>query len=67
MLNSAVFGTVPFIMTCIASAIITFTLFTPSFFLASYAGSLGYTPQTGAQLSMGYNLASALGRIMFGA
>lgn len=66
ILNAAVFGSIPFVFICVASAIIAFTLFTPSFFLVSYTGTLGFSDGVAAQLNMGYNLSSAAGRVIFG-
>lgn len=66
ILDSTVFRSPSFILVCCAAAVVAFTLFTPSFFLATYAETLGYSPSVGAQLSMGYNLSSAVGRIGFG-
>ena len=49
-----------------ATAFITFSLFVPAFFLPSYAVAAGFSAETGAWLVAGFNLASAVGRIMFG-
>ncbi|PWN97536.1 MFS general substrate transporter [Tilletiopsis washingtonensis] len=55
-----------FLLLLAATATVTFSLFVPPFFLPTFAVSAGYTAETGAWLVAGYNLASALGRIMFG-
>ncbi|UZJ52530.1 hypothetical protein CBS101457_001850 [Exobasidium rhododendri] len=49
-----------------ATALMTFSLFVPPFYLPSYAVSAGMTAQTGAYLVAGFNLASFIGRIVFG-
>lgn len=50
----------------LATALITFSLFVPAFFLPSYAVAAGMSAETGAWLVAGFNLASAVGRIFFG-
>lgn len=50
----------------IGTALTTFSIFVPPFFLPTYAVSAGYSPTTGAWLVAGNNLASALGRLLFG-
>ncbi|KAF1816433.1 MFS general substrate transporter [Eremomyces bilateralis CBS 781.70] len=52
-----------FSMIFIASAIGTFPLFVPPFFLPLYSRSLGFSTKTGAGLVAGFNLASAAGRV----
>jgi MFS family permease len=52
-----------FIVLFSASAIATFPLFVPPFFLPLYGKSIGLTSSTGAALVAGFNFASAVGRI----
>lgn len=66
VLNLDVFRSTPFVLLLVSAAIVAFTLFTPSFFLATFAEAVGFSSQTGAHLSLGYNLASAAGRVLFG-
>ncbi|KDN35028.1 MFS general substrate transporter, partial [Tilletiaria anomala UBC 951] len=49
-----------------ATSLVTFSLFVPPFFLPTYASSAGFSPNVGAWLVAGYNLSSAVGRILFG-
>lgn len=50
----------------LSTALITFSLFVPAFFLPSYAVAAGMSAEAGAWLVAGFNLASAIGRILFG-
>ncbi|KAJ1530081.1 hypothetical protein HK405_001892 [Cladochytrium tenue] len=50
----------------VATALATFPLFVPAFFLPTYAASAGQPASAGALLVAGYNLASGLGRVLFG-
>jgi MFS family permease len=55
-----------FIAVFFTGFIATFPFCVPPFFLPIYAQSLGYAPDIGAALVAGFNLASALGRIICG-
>ncbi|PWN90577.1 MFS general substrate transporter [Acaromyces ingoldii] len=55
-----------FLLLFFGTALNTFALFVPPFFLPTYAVAAGYSSETGAWLVAGYNFASAVGRIMFG-
>lgn len=57
------FKSFTFDLVFVASAIGTFPLFVPPFFLPLYTKSLGFSSTTGAGLVAGFNLASAFGRI----
>ena len=50
----------------VASALGTFPLFVPPFFLPLYGTSMGLSHSSSAGLAAGFNLASAVGRIAFG-
>ncbi|EPS45972.1 hypothetical protein H072_11 [Dactylellina haptotyla CBS 200.50] len=56
-----------FVMLFLAGGIITFPLLVPPFFLPLYSRSIGLNSSAGAGLVAGFNFASALGRIGFGA
>ncbi|KAF5009601.1 hypothetical protein FDECE_4206 [Fusarium decemcellulare] len=60
------FRSFTFDLVFLASAIGTFPLFVPPFFLPLYTNSLGFSSTTGAGLVAGFNLASAVGRIACG-
>lgn len=55
-----------FTLMFVASALATFPLLVPAFFLPLYSQSLGLSPSTGAGLLAGFNFSSALGRILSG-
>jgi MFS family permease len=55
-----------FVTVFIASALGTFPLFVPPFFLPLYGTSMGLSHSASAGLAAGFNLASAVGRIAFG-
>lgn len=55
-----------FLLLFFGTALNTFALFVPPFFLPTYAVAAGYSSETGAWLVAGYNFASAVGRIVFG-
>ncbi|PON26629.1 major facilitator superfamily transporter [Trichoderma gamsii] len=55
-----------FVLIFVGSAIGTFPLFVPPFFLPLYTRSLGFTPNVGAGLVAGFSLSSAAGRILSG-
>ncbi|KAH6975999.1 major facilitator superfamily domain-containing protein [Ilyonectria sp. MPI-CAGE-AT-0026] len=57
------FKSFTFVLVFLASALGTFPLFVPPFFLPMYTKSLGFSSTTGAALVAGFNLASAFGRI----
>ncbi|KAK7419423.1 hypothetical protein QQX98_003375 [Neonectria punicea] len=57
------FNSFTFVLVFLASALGTFPLFVPPFFLPMYTKSLGFSSTTGAGLVAGFNLASAFGRI----
>ncbi|KAF4472724.1 major facilitator superfamily transporter [Fusarium albosuccineum] len=60
------FRSFTFDLVFLASAVGTFPLFVPPFFLPLYTKSLGFSSTTGAGLVAGFNLASAVGRIACG-
>lgn len=60
------FKSFTFVIIFLASAIGTFPLFVPPFFLPLYTKSLGFSSSVGAGLVAGFNLASAMGRICCG-
>ncbi|EEU39145.1 uncharacterized protein NECHADRAFT_94539 [Fusarium vanettenii 77-13-4] len=60
------FKSFTFDLVFLASAVGTFPLFVPPFFLPLYTKSLGFSSTTGAGLVAGFNLASAFGRIACG-
>jgi MFS family permease len=60
------FKSAKFILIWVASAIGTFPLYVPPFFLPLYAKSLGFSSSTGAGLVAGFTLSSAVGRIICG-
>ncbi len=49
-----------------ATVLVFFCLFVPPFFLPMYATSAGFSAEVGAWLVAGYNLSSAVGRVLFG-
>ncbi|CAO1613815.1 unnamed protein product [Parajaminaea phylloscopi] len=51
----------------VVTALSSFSLLVPPFFLPTFAAAAGYSPSIGAYLVAGYNLASAFGRLGFGA
>ncbi|KAI9324266.1 major facilitator superfamily domain-containing protein [Zopfochytrium polystomum] len=55
-----------FVLLLVATGLATFPIFVPPFFLPTYATSAGLDRSVGAALVAGYNLASGLGRILFG-
>ena len=55
-----------FVLLLIGSAIGTFPLFVPPFFIPLYAGSLGISATVGSLLLATFNLSSGLGRLGFG-
>lgn len=55
-----------FVLIAVASAIGTFPLYVPPFFLPLYANSLGFASSTGAGLVAGFTMSSAVGRILCG-
>ncbi|KAM0513314.1 hypothetical protein ACHAPE_007966 [Trichoderma viride] len=55
-----------FVLIFVGSAIGTFPLFVPPFFLPLYTKSLGFSPSVGAGLVAGFSLSSAAGRIFSG-
>lgn len=55
-----------FTLMFVASAVATFPLLVPAFFLPLYSQSMGLSPSTGAGLLAGFNFSSALGRIFSG-
>ncbi|CAM1510375.1 Fc.00g007100.m01.CDS01 [Cosmosporella sp. VM-42] len=57
------FKSFTFVLVFVASAVGTFPLFVPPFFLPLYTKSLGFPSSTGAGLVAGFNLASAVGRM----
>ncbi|PWN53696.1 MFS general substrate transporter, partial [Violaceomyces palustris] len=62
----ALFKDYRFVLLMSGTAISTFPLFVPTFFLPTYATSAGLSSNVGAWLVSGYNLSSALGRLAFG-
>lgn len=60
------FKSANFVLICAATAIGTFPLYVPPFFLPLYANSLGFSSSTGAGLVAGFTLSSAVGRIVCG-
>jgi MFS family permease len=56
-----------FVLVILAGGLVTFPLLVPPFFLPLYAQSIGLNSSTGAGLVAGFNFASAVGRIGFGA
>lgn len=60
------FKSANFVLICAATAIGTFPLYVPPFFLPLYANSLGFSSATGAGLVAGFTLSSAAGRIICG-
>ncbi len=60
------FKSVNFVLIWVGSAIGTFPLYVPPFFLPLYANSLGFSSATGAGLVAGFTLSSAVGRIICG-
>ncbi|KAL8283967.1 hypothetical protein RQP46_005080 [Phenoliferia psychrophenolica] len=62
----SMFRDVRFCLVFFGSFIGLFPLFVPPFFLPLYATSLGLSASKGSLLLAGFNLASALGRILFG-
>ncbi|KAM3456853.1 hypothetical protein MY3296_001511 [Beauveria thailandica] len=60
------FKSANFVLICAATAIGTFPLYVPPFFLPLYANSLGFSSSTGAGLVAGFTLSSAAGRIVCG-
>ncbi|KAJ6780382.1 hypothetical protein PWT90_03526 [Aphanocladium album] len=60
------FKSVNFVVICAATALGTFPLYVPPFFLPLYANSLGFSSATGAGLVAGFTLSSAAGRIICG-
>ncbi|KAL7921459.1 major facilitator superfamily domain-containing protein [Trichoderma austrokoningii] len=55
-----------FVLIFVGSAIATFPLFVPPFFLPLFTRSLGFSPNVGAGLVAGFSLSSAAGRILSG-
>ncbi|KAM0258946.1 hypothetical protein ACHAQJ_003602 [Trichoderma viride] len=55
-----------FVLIFVGSAIGTFPLFVPPFFIPLYTRSLGFSPNVGAGLVAGFSLSSAAGRIVSG-
>ncbi|KAH8124753.1 major facilitator superfamily domain-containing protein [Trichoderma asperelloides] len=55
-----------FVLIFVGSAIGTFPLFVPPFFIPLYTRSLGFSPNVGAGLVAGFSLSSAAGRILSG-
>ncbi|KAJ2975159.1 hypothetical protein NQ176_g5674 [Zarea fungicola] len=60
------FKSVNFLLLCTATAIGTFPLYVPPFFLPLYANSLGLSSSTGASLVAGFTLSSGIGRVLCG-
>lgn len=60
------FKSLSFDLVFLGSALGTFPLFVPPFFIPSYARSLGFSSSVGASLVAGFSLASAFGRILSG-
>lgn len=60
------FKSANFLLLCTATAIGTFPLYVPPFFLPLYANSLGFSSATGAGLVAGFTLSSGVGRILCG-
>ncbi|KAM3511339.1 hypothetical protein MY11210_005012 [Beauveria gryllotalpidicola] len=60
------FKSANFVLICAATAIGTFPLYVPPFFLPLYANSLGFSSSTGAGLVAGFTLSSAVGRVVCG-
>ncbi|KAK5997595.1 putative transporter MCH2-like protein [Cladobotryum mycophilum] len=60
------FKSLTFVLLFIASALGTFPLFVPPFFLPLYTKALGLSSATGAGLVAGFSLSSAVGRIFSG-
>ncbi|OAA63905.1 Major facilitator superfamily transporter [Cordyceps fumosorosea ARSEF 2679] len=60
------FKSADFVLICAATAIGTFPLYVPPFFLPLYADSLGLSSATGAGLVAGFTLSSAAGRVLCG-
>jgi MCP family monocarboxylic acid transporter-like MFS transporter 3 len=62
----SMFRSVPFIATFIASAIGTFALFVPPYYLPLFAQSIGLSSGTGAGLVAAFNACNAIGRFAAG-
>lgn len=60
------FKSLNFVLIWVSSAIATFPLYVPPFFLPLYADSLGFSSATGAGLVAGFTMSSAIGRIICG-
>lgn len=60
------FKSANFVLVCAATAVGTFPLYVPPFFLPLYANSLGFSSATGAGLVAGFTLSSAAGRVLCG-
>ncbi|UNI19578.1 hypothetical protein JDV02_005756 [Purpureocillium takamizusanense] len=60
------FRDVRFLLIFLAGAVATFPLLVPAFFLPLYAHALGLSSSAGAGLLAGFNLSSALGRVLCG-
>lgn len=64
--SRSLFKDVRFSLVFLGGAIALFPLFVPPFFLPLYASSIGLSTATASLLLVGFNLASAAGRIVFG-
>lgn len=62
----AMFRSVPFIATFVASAVGVFALFVPPYYLPLFAQSIGLSSTTGAGLVAAFNACNAIGRFIAG-
>ncbi|KPI38771.1 Riboflavin transporter MCH5 [Cyphellophora attinorum] len=66
LIDLSLFGSVPFSALFVSSALGTFALFIPPFFLPLFAQSAGRSAQTGAALVAGFNACTTIGRTLAG-
>jgi MFS transporter, MCT family, solute carrier family 16 (monocarboxylic acid transporters), member 3 len=66
LIDLSLFRSVPFSALFVSSALGTFALFIPPFFLPLFARAAGRSPQTGAALVAGFNACTTIGRTLAG-